>query len=178
MSPVAHTPPLETERHTEMVYHCTCSEQQLHLVGCDCEAGHNAMRISSDSKKNPALAGELSSLRGDMVAAAEKAPLPERYDARPHPDQPAMIILDHDTGRTTVVPIFAYGAVRQALADLQGPLTTERSPHFTDLNDARQWLRDKGLELRGLDGWVGGGRIGLIDHTRTGWVAVASPEGH
>jgi len=76
---------------------------------------------SADGLLAPALARQLGSLRGGMVEAAEKAPLPARFSAVPHPDRPAMVVVDELTGRSSTVPLYAYGAVRAALTDLVEP---------------------------------------------------------
>jgi hypothetical protein len=76
------------------------------------------MFIAKDVERDPHLARQLGELRGAMHAAAERTPLPERFDAIPHPLEPAMTLIDTETERYTVVPLFAYGAVRQALHDL------------------------------------------------------------
>lgn len=75
---------------------------------------------STDNRLNPALAAEVAGLRGGMTDAAEQQPLPVRFDAVEHPDRPAMIITDLETGRRTTVSMFAYRSVRQALNDLLG----------------------------------------------------------
>ena len=76
------------------------------------------LRVSSDNRLNPALAAEVGGLRGGMLAAAEARPLPARFSAVPHPDRPAMVVVDEQTGRSTTVGLFAYGALREALTDL------------------------------------------------------------
>ncbi len=79
------------------------------------------MKIPSDDDANPALAGEIQNLRAVMTAEAERAPLPERFAATEHPDRPAYVIRDAETDRTSYVPLYAYAAVRETLADLFGP---------------------------------------------------------
>jgi hypothetical protein len=59
--------------------------------------------------------------RGDMVTAAERKELPDRFLVEEHAHTPAMIVYDNKTGREALVPLFAYGAVREALNDLFGP---------------------------------------------------------
>lgn len=76
--------------------------------------------VSTDKKSNPRLAAELASVRGGMLAAAERQGMPSRFDAVPHPDRPAMIITDIETGRSTIVAMCNYGGVRAALSDLLG----------------------------------------------------------
>jgi hypothetical protein len=75
---------------------------------------------SGDSRLDPELARQLGSMRGGMVAAAEAQPMPPRFSAVPHPDRPAMVVVDEETGRSTTVGLYAYGATRQALQDLFG----------------------------------------------------------
>lgn len=74
--------------------------------------------ISSDEKSNPVLKEEITSLRGGMLAQAEKIELPSRFEVESHKERPRMIIKDKETGKVTEVPIFAYGEVRKALHDL------------------------------------------------------------
>ncbi len=61
-------------------------------------------------------------LRNMIADAGDKRPLPERFLVKNVDGQPAMRIVDTETSRDTVVPLFAYGAVRQALDDLFGKL--------------------------------------------------------
>lgn len=74
--------------------------------------------ISSDKRLNPQLKEEVSSLRGNISEQAEKNELPSRFVVEPHDDLPKMIIKDTITGKTSEVPIFAYGEVRKVLGDL------------------------------------------------------------
>lgn len=76
--------------------------------------------ISGDERLNPALAAQVGSLRGGMVEAAERFALPARFSAVPHPDRPAMVLVDEQTGRSTIVSLYAYGAVRETLTALFG----------------------------------------------------------
>ena len=76
--------------------------------------------IASDAELNPALADEIGSLRGVMADAAERQAMPSRFTAEPHPERPAMIITDQETGREASVGLYAYSAVREALSDLFG----------------------------------------------------------
>lgn len=78
------------------------------------------MKIKSDEEANEALAEELGGLRGSMLAAAEGREMPARFSAEPHGERPAMIITDSETGRQTMVPLFAYGDVRRTLTELFG----------------------------------------------------------
>jgi hypothetical protein len=74
--------------------------------------------IDSDRDANPALAAELGTVRGSMCDAAEKFPIPNRFDVIPCEDSPRMIIRDKQTGREARVPLYAYGAIRAALSEL------------------------------------------------------------
>lgn len=73
-----------------------------------------------DMDKSPAVREAVADVRGAMGEAAERRPMPLRFDARPDPDQPFMLIRDMVTNRETRVPMFAYGTVREALNDLFG----------------------------------------------------------
>lgn len=77
-------------------------------------------RITPDSEKSPVLARELGSLRAGMVQAANRHPLPAGFTANPCEDSPAFVLTHEATGRTTQVPLFAWGAVKQALHELLG----------------------------------------------------------
>ena len=61
---------------------------------------------------------EVTGLRAAMLAAAEITDLPARFAVEQQPGQPRVIIRDRLSGRRTLVPLFAYGAVREALAAL------------------------------------------------------------
>lgn len=65
----------------------------------------------------PALARRLGEVRGGMMAVAEAHPLPPGLVARPT-RHPRIEIAHLATGRTMQVGLFAYGAVRKALAEL------------------------------------------------------------
>jgi hypothetical protein len=69
-----------------------------------------------DLEHPPALADELATARGGLTTAAEEIPIPPRFDA----NSPAMIITDKATRRSTLVPLYAYRSVREALRDLFG----------------------------------------------------------
>lgn len=76
---------------------------------------------TNDARYSKAAVAQIGELRGGMVAAAEKFGLPDRFIAERHAHRPAIVLLDQETGRTSVVPLFAYGAVREMLNDLYGP---------------------------------------------------------
>jgi hypothetical protein len=76
--------------------------------------------INGDELMNDALRNDVQSLRGGMVGAAERHHLPDRFQVIQDVDAPRMIIKDTETGRSTIVPLFAYGNVREALNDLFG----------------------------------------------------------
>lgn len=78
------------------------------------------MKISNDERLNPVLKDQVQGLRGAMVDQAEKNQLPERFTVKQHKDLPRMIIEDQETGRSTEVPLFAYGEVRRTLSELFG----------------------------------------------------------
>ena len=78
------------------------------------------IRISGDARKSPGAAHEIAVLRGHLIATAEATPMPDRFSAIPHPDRPAMIVCDEDTGRSAAVALHAYGELRQALHALFG----------------------------------------------------------
>lgn len=75
---------------------------------------------SNDDRMSPAARKAIGESRGNMVDQAEKQPLPDRFSAIPHPDRPAMIICDEQTGRSATVGLYAYRATREALNDLFG----------------------------------------------------------
>jgi hypothetical protein len=79
-----------------------------------------AMEIEGDKDMNEALRGEVQGVRGAIVETAELRPMPARFTTRPHDVRAAVIIEDTVTTRTTCVPLFAYGSVREALTDLFG----------------------------------------------------------
>ena len=76
------------------------------------------MPISTDDRLNPQLAQQLSSLRGGLIETAEIQVMPERFTASPHPDRPAMILIDTVMGNSATISLFAYREVRKALQDL------------------------------------------------------------
>lgn len=76
------------------------------------------INCSLDDDRSPEARRIMGEARGQMVAVAESAALPDRFSAVPHPDRPAMIICDEQTGRSTTVGLFAYRAAREALNDL------------------------------------------------------------
>ena len=76
------------------------------------------MEISGDRYMNEDLRREIIPLRGSIVAAAERLPVPSRFEVRPHPDASAIVITDAATGREITVPLFAYGEVRRVLDGL------------------------------------------------------------
>ena len=76
------------------------------------------MRIRADGTKNKALANELGTLRGGMVAMAELQPIPKRFSVEPDVNRPCMIFTDHQTGRQATVGLYAYRACRGMLTEL------------------------------------------------------------
>lgn len=73
---------------------------------------------SMDDRMSEPVRKEMGEFRGVMVDCAEKSAMPDHFSAVPHPDRPAMIIVDERTGRSATVSLYAYGAVREALNDL------------------------------------------------------------
>lgn len=73
-----------------------------------------------DEDTHPEWQRRIGEMRGGMVGAAERHPMPDRFSAVPDPDSPAMIICDEATGRSHSVGLYAYGAVREALQALFG----------------------------------------------------------
>ena len=78
------------------------------------------MEVADDRIMEPALREEVIGLRGSIVAAARRTPLPDRFTERPHGERPAWIITDQETGREATVPLFAYAPARELLAALFG----------------------------------------------------------
>ena len=74
--------------------------------------------IIQDANLHPKLRAEVGELRGAMVEASEKVPLPKRFKVLPMLSSPSMVIVDKLTKRSTQVPLYAYGAVRKVLAEL------------------------------------------------------------
>lgn len=82
--------------------------------------GTPQINCALDDGCSPYARRAIGELRGSMVVAAEGHPMPDRFSAVPDPDSPAMVICDEATGRSTVVGLYAYGAVREALHNLFG----------------------------------------------------------
>lgn len=76
--------------------------------------------LTGDDHLNHELSANLANMRGGMVQAAETREMPRRFSAVPHPDRAAMVIVDEETGRSTTVGLYAYGATRDALQELFG----------------------------------------------------------
>lgn len=74
-----------------------------------------------DDDRHPEARRIMGEMRGTMVEAAERFPMPDRFSAVPCPQSPAMIICDEQTGRSARVSLYAYSAVREALTALMGP---------------------------------------------------------
>jgi hypothetical protein len=70
---------------------------------------------TKDKAMNATLASQVAGVRGAIFETAEQSPMPNRFDAVPHPDRPAMIITDIVTGKAAIVPLFAYRAARDVL---------------------------------------------------------------
>ena len=78
------------------------------------------MENTSDKDLNPQLKEQVQGLRGGIVAQAHNRPIPDRFICEGHPDRPAVIITDSETGKQVTVPLFAYGEVRTTLSALFG----------------------------------------------------------
>jgi hypothetical protein len=76
------------------------------------------MKLTEDASMNSRLASEVQGLRGSMADAAESVQIPARFTANAHPDRPAMVITDAQTGRSTTVSLCDYRGVREVLAEL------------------------------------------------------------
>jgi hypothetical protein len=74
--------------------------------------------VTADESLHPVLQHQLAMLRGGMLGAAEKSPLPARFTTRPDADRPAIFITDTRSGRSTLVGLCDYHGARQALHDL------------------------------------------------------------
>lgn len=70
---------------------------------------------STDKKLHPKVATKMAALRGAITEAAEKKPLPPRFDAIEHPDKPAMILSDLETGRQIRIALSDYYGARKVL---------------------------------------------------------------
>ena len=57
-------------------------------------------------------------LRDRMVKAGGKTYVPARFLFEEVPDQPQMKVTDTETGRESIVSLYAYGQVMETLADL------------------------------------------------------------
>lgn len=75
-------------------------------------------KVKSDEGLNVELQKEVQTLRGTIVQMANAKKLPDRFKVVDDVDSPSMFIHDTFTGRQTKVPLYAFGAVRQALGEL------------------------------------------------------------
>jgi hypothetical protein len=82
-------------------------------------------RVTADASLHPVLQGDLAALRGGMLGAAEKHPLPSRFTVRPDADAPRILVADTQTGRTSLIGLCDYYGVRQLLHDLFGANPTD-----------------------------------------------------
>lgn len=78
----------------------------------------NVHEIASDTRLNPELRKKVGRVRGNMMAAAEATPLPDRFKVTPSATEPRVTITDTTTGRTAQVSLYAYSQVRETLHDL------------------------------------------------------------
>ena len=74
--------------------------------------------ISTDKHLNPELKKQVSELRGSILGQAEKNTIPDWIMATPCKNQPSIIIANLHNGHNFECPLFAYGQVRKALAEL------------------------------------------------------------
>lgn len=106
----------------DQIQNCTIHDcmppDRSHCKGC--QSTGKPHHITTDDRMNPALKAEIGGLRGGMLGAAEKVNCPDRFTMTPDPDNPAMFITDTTTGRKARVSLYAYGAVREVLAELFG----------------------------------------------------------
>lgn len=73
---------------------------------------------STDKHLNPRLADEVAGVRGALSQAAERVPIPRRFEVVDHPDRPAVIIVDTVTGRSVEMGLCDYYGARVLLATL------------------------------------------------------------
>lgn len=74
-------------------------------------------RTRSDARLNPVLQDQVGALRGSMLDAAERNPLPPGFVAEPM-DRPSARIVHEASGRAHVVAFHSYAAVRKAFAEM------------------------------------------------------------
>lgn len=74
--------------------------------------------IDSNERLNSQLKEEVQETRGAIFSTAEKVTLPKRFTTKALKDRPVIEITDSSTGKTSLVPLFAYSDVRQTLNDL------------------------------------------------------------
>jgi len=89
--------------------------------------------VTMDRRLNQELRNETAQGRGRMIEAAEGNPLPERFTAARHKHNAFMVLTDTQTGRTSEVPLHAYGAARALLNDLYGPPKPTAKQRFEEL---------------------------------------------
>lgn len=151
------------------------------------------LNTSQDARYSAGGRALLGSLRGEISSAAEQNDLPDRFVVVAHAHRPAMIIHDTETGRQSVVGLYAYAAARKTLNDLFGPpkptlqerLDELQLPHqfeFGSMTAVGAWsplIEDcvcVTLELDGEDlGELGIGRIEVRDD---GLFHLLTPDEH
>lgn len=74
-------------------------------------------RTRTDARLNPALQEQVGTLRGSMLDAAERHPLPPGFVVEPM-DRPSARLVHEESGRSHVVPFYAYSAVRKAFSEM------------------------------------------------------------
>jgi hypothetical protein len=70
--------------------------------------------------QNAELRREIQGIQQSIANAAEAAPLPARFTVTPLEGQPQVRIVDQETGRSQLVPLFAYRVVREVLSGFFG----------------------------------------------------------
>jgi hypothetical protein len=76
--------------------------------------------VRPDQKFSPENQRKIGRIRGGMVDAAERNPLPARFVVRQHEFKPHVIILDRETGQEASVALCDYYGARKLLNDLFG----------------------------------------------------------
>lgn len=84
------------------------------------DRGKPQRRVVTHMTLNGERKSDVTSLRGGIVGAAEKNPLPARFEVEYSATHPRVIISDKQTGRKVEVPLFGYGVVREVLNTLFG----------------------------------------------------------
>lgn len=78
----------------------------------------NTFKVKSDERLNTELKKEVQETRSSIFSSAEKVKMSKRFVTKPVDYEPSLEITDSFTNKKAVVPLFAYGEVREALNDL------------------------------------------------------------